>query len=267
MTESQRPEASARSFLDQYGNAAPQEFTAEAGSSGSKKDAAKEEASGIAGQAAGGAQNVVQTAKLEVGNVASEAKSSATDLLRQAKSGLSSQASSQQQRAADGVRTFSSQLHTMADAPEQQGVASALIRQAAERASAAASWIEGKDPATLLGDVRSFARRSPGTFLLLAAGAGLLAGRLVRGLQPEAPARGDTAAVPPEQAQRPTATSAPQRSGEPVHQDSVTAPATYGETIYGEPARPAYSGTEAGGVPLKNLDDPFSDVRASESQP
>ena len=54
---------------------------------------------------------------------------------------------------------------------------------------------------------------------------------------------------------------------ESVYQDRVTAPATYGETIYGEPARPAYSGTEAGGVPLRDLDDPYSEVRGAERQP
>jgi hypothetical protein len=55
---------------------------------------------------------------------------------------------------------------------------------------------------------------------------------------------------------------------EPVYQDRAAAtPVTYGETIYGEPARPSYSGTEAGGVPLKDPDDPFSEVRAAERQP
>jgi uncharacterized protein YjbJ (UPF0337 family) len=150
---------------------------------GSKKEAVKEEASNVAGHAATAAQGVAQTAKEEVANVASEAKSSAKDLLSQAKSGLSSQAGTQQQKAAEGIRTISTQLQTMAEAPEQQGIASDLIRQAAERASSVASWVEGKDPAALLNDVQAFARRKPGTFLLLAAGAGILVGRLGRGLQ------------------------------------------------------------------------------------
>jgi hypothetical protein len=118
-----------------------------------------------------------------VANVAAEAKSSAKDLLLQAKWGLSSQAGTQQQKAAEGIRTISSQLQTMAGAPEKQGIASDLIRQAADRTSSVASWVEGRDPAALLTDVQSFARRKPGTFLLLAAGAGVLVGRLGRGLQ------------------------------------------------------------------------------------
>ncbi|WP_306737279.1 hypothetical protein [Arthrobacter sp. ZGTC412] len=160
----------------------PSSTPASGGGSVSKKGAVKEEASNVAGHAASAAQGVAQTAKKEVANVASEAKSSAKDLLSQAKSGFSSQAGTQQQKAAEGIRTISSQLQTMADAPEQKGIASDLIRQAADRTSSVASWVEGKDPAALLGDVQAFARRKPGTFLLLAAGAGMLAGRLTRGL-------------------------------------------------------------------------------------
>lgn len=268
MTENQWPEASARSHLDQYGNAAPTDPSAEPETYVTQKDAAKEETSQIAGQAAGAAQAVAQTAKHEVGNVASEAKASAKGLLHEAKSGLGNQAGAQQQKAADGIRTISSQLQNMADAPEQKNIASDLIRQAADRTSSVASWVEGKDPRELLEDVQSFARRKPGTFLLLAAGAGILAGRLARGLQP-AP----QPAIPPKPEQPPVAASiaaaptAPPRGEESVYQDQGAAPVTYGETIYGEPARPAYSGTEAGGVPLRDPDDPYSEVRGAERQP
>jgi len=265
MTENQWLEASARSPLDQYGNAAPTDPSAEPETYVTKKDAAKGEASKIAGQAAGAAQNVAQTAKLEAGHVAAEAKSSAKDLLHEAKSGLGSQAGAQQQKAADGIRTISSQLQSMAEAPEQQGFANDLIRQAAQRTSSVASWVENKEPAALLEDLQSFARRKPGTFLLLAAGAGIVVGRLARGLQP-APA--PQAAIPPMPAQAPAAaTTAAPWGGEPVYQNHEAAPATYGETIYGEPARPTYSGTEAGGVPLRDLDDPYSEVRGAERQP
>ena len=102
----------------------------------SRKDAAKEEAADVARTAKGSAQNVAQTAKEEAAHVASEAKYSAQELLHQAKSGLTSQAGTQQQKAAEGMRNISSQLHSMATAPDQQGVASDLVRQAAERTSA-----------------------------------------------------------------------------------------------------------------------------------
>jgi F0F1-type ATP synthase membrane subunit b/b' len=262
MTENQWPADSAGTSLDQYGNAAPADASAEPETYVTTKAAARQEASEVAEQAAGAARSVAQTAKAEAGNVAAEAKSSAQGLLQQAKSGLGSQAGEQQRKAADGIRGISSQLRTMADAPEQQGVASDLVREVAGRASSAASWIEGAEPGTLLVQVQSFARRKPGTFLLLAAGAGILAGRLARSLQ----AGGPDAGGRPTPSQAPArGTTAPPWGAEPVYREQ--APATYGETIYGEPARPSYSGTEAGGVPLKNPDDPYSDVRAAERQP
>jgi hypothetical protein len=156
--------------------------TGDTSGTSSRKDAAKEEAADVARTAAGSAQNVAQTAKEEVANVASEAKHSAQDLMHQARSGLTSQAGTQQQKAAEGIRTISGQLQSMADAPEQQGIASDLIRQAADRTSSMATWLENREPGDLLGEVQRFARNRPGTFLLLAAGAGILAGRLTRGL-------------------------------------------------------------------------------------
>ncbi|MBT2566739.1 hypothetical protein J7I84_09575 [Arthrobacter sp. ISL-85] len=156
-------------------------------SGSSRKDAAKEEAADVARTAAGSAQNVAQTAKEEASNVAHEAKANAQDLLDQAKSGLTSQAGTQQQKAAEGIRNISSQLHSMATAPDQQGMASDLVRQAAERTSSVASWLENREPGDLLNEVQRFARNRPGTFLLLAAGAGVLAGRLTRGLTAGAP--------------------------------------------------------------------------------
>jgi len=188
MTENQWPQTPNPAISDPYGASeigAEDTFTTSGtpdSGANSKKQAAKEEASNVAGQAATAAQGVAQTAKEEAAHVASEAKSSAQDLLSQAKSGLSSQAGTQQQKAAEGIRTISSQLQSMADAPDQQGMASDLIRQAAQRSESVASWLENRQPGDLLGEVQRFARNKPGTFLLLAAGAGVLAGRLTRGL-------------------------------------------------------------------------------------
>ncbi|MFC4396510.1 hypothetical protein [Arthrobacter sedimenti] len=179
---------------------------------GSKKEAAKEEISNVAGHAGAAAQGVAETAKEEAANVAAEVKSNVKDLLSQAKSGLSSQAGTQQQKAAEGIRTISSQLQTMADAPDQQGVASDLIRQAAQRSESVASWIENKEPGDMLVDVQRFARNKPGRFLLLAAGAGLLAGRLTRSLTAGAPEsqNGGRSSRPQPPARAPQAAALPQ---------------------------------------------------------
>lgn len=153
----------------------------------SRKDAVKEEAGDIARTAADSAQSVAQTAKTEAANVVSEAKTNAKDLLQQARSDLTQQAGTQQQKVASGLRSVSDELHAMARASDQPGIASDLVRQAAERSSSAATWLDGRDPGSLLNEVKSFARQRPGTFLLLAAGAGVLAGRLSRSLSAGAP--------------------------------------------------------------------------------
>ncbi|MCB5274963.1 hypothetical protein BJG92_02501 [Arthrobacter sp. SO5] len=150
-------------------------------------DAAKEEAGEVARRAADSAQNVAETAKTEAANVAAEVKTNARDLLHQAKSDLTEQAGTQQQKVAEGLRSISTELRTMASASDQPGVATDLVRQAAERSSAVASWLDDRDPGSLLTEVKSFARQRPGSFLMLAAGAGILAGRLSRSLSAGAP--------------------------------------------------------------------------------
>lgn len=201
-------------------------------SSPSTKEAAKDEAAAVAGHAAGRAKNVAETAQAEAANVAAEAKTNAKDLLYQAKADLTDQAGAQQQKAAKGIRTLSSQLHTMADASEEPGVAADLIRQAAERSQSVASWLENRDPGSLLEEVKSFARQRPGTFLLVAAGAGLLAGRLGRNLQAGAP---DTQQA----ASKPARLSTP--ATPPAHQETVIA-AGSGDRFFDEPALPGTAG-------------------------
>jgi hypothetical protein len=266
MTENQWPQASEPDSTIQYTGAGTP-VTSTAGPD-SKKDVAKDEAANVAGQAAGAAQNVAETAKSEAANVASEVKTNAKDLLQQAKSDLTSQAGTQQQKAAEGIRTISSQLHTMAEAPDQQGVASDLIRQVADRSASVASWLENRDPGSLLDEAKSFARQRPGTFLLLAAGAGVLAGRLGRSLQAGAPATSSTArtALPPQPVQPPIAEGVV-GVGEPFYDETTPGAPVYGGTGYGEPARtgtgPASTQTLPGGtaaeIPLRDVEDPLAE--------
>ncbi|MDK1360043.1 hypothetical protein QNO00_07150 [Arthrobacter sp. zg-Y1219] len=201
-----------------------------------KAGAAKDEASGLAQDAAGSAQHVAETAKSEAADVASEVTANAKDLFNQARSDLTDQAGAQQQKVAEGLRSVAGELQSMADNSDQPGVASDLVRQAAERSSSVAEWLDSRNPGSLVEEVKGFARQRPVAFLALAAGAGFLAGRLNKGLSAGLPAG--------------TATAAPAapRTG------TVTTP----ETIY-PPApteQPTYTGTgtvNAGGA----ANDPF----------
>lgn len=233
-----------------------------------KSDAVKDEAANVAGQASGSAQTVAATAKEEVANVASEVRTSTRDLISQTQSDLASQAGTQQQKAAEGIRKISEELRTMAGAPEEQGVAADIVRQAADRSGAVAAWLEDRDPGSVLDEVKSFARQRPGAFLLLAAGAGMVAGRLGRSLQAGAPTAAPTTgtALPPQPVQLPvTDSSTAYGAGAPVHGESTSAVPGYGETVYGEPARPGFDGPGTDGVPLRDPNDPF--VQGEGRQP
>src|SRR6185436_20391106 len=108
-----------------------------------------------------------------------------------------------QQRVSEGLHSLADELAGMASKSEQDGMATDLARQAADKARQAAGWLADRDPGSLLDEVRSFARKKPGTYLAIALAAGVLAGRLTRGLT--APA-GQTA---PTRAPSSTATTAP----------------------------------------------------------
>ena len=138
MTENQWPQTTPVGSADEYPNTGtlPSGGTAD---SPSTTGTAKDEASAVAGHAAGEVKNVAGTAKAEAANVATEAKTSALGLMQQAKADLTDQAGTQQQKAAEGIRAVSSQLRTMAEASAQPGVATDLVRQAAER-SQSAPW-------------------------------------------------------------------------------------------------------------------------------
>jgi hypothetical protein len=145
-------------------------------------EVAKEQAAEVADTAKQAGAQVADTVREQAGQVTAEARNQAKQLLAQAQSELSEQAAGTQQRVAEGLHALADELSGMARNSEQDGVATDLARQAADRARTAAGWLADRDPGSLLDEVRTFARRKPGTYLALALGAGVLAGRLTRGL-------------------------------------------------------------------------------------
>ncbi|GAA3341090.1 hypothetical protein GCM10017714_23600 [Curtobacterium pusillum] len=150
-----------------------------------KADAAKGAAQDVAGDAKAKASDVAGTAKEQASNVASEATDHAKQLYSQATDTLKEQAADQQQRAAGGLRSIGEQLGRMAENDDEQGVASKVVRDLSGRANSVAGFLENRDPGSLLDEVKSFAAKRPGTFIAIAAGAGILAGRLTKALATE----------------------------------------------------------------------------------
>ncbi|MFP7761173.1 hypothetical protein [Marisediminicola sp. LYQ85] len=160
--------------------------TSDAPTSNGTVDSAKEQAANVGGSAADAAGRVAGVAKDEASNVAREAKSQISNLVGEAQSQLRDQAGTQQTRVASGLRSIGDELTGMADSSEQSGVATEVVRQVASRADGVATWLDDRDPGSLLDEVTSFARRRPGTFIAIAAVAGILAGRLTRSLKADA---------------------------------------------------------------------------------
>lgn len=181
-------------FPGSYGTTGPTTGTASGGSTSGAQEKAQEKAQQVAGTAADEGKHVAATARDEAQNVAAEAKTQARNLMSEATTQLDEQSRTQKDRLAGTVRTFGDDLEQMAG--DQSGLASDVARQVAERARSLSSQLEGREPRELLDEVRDFARRRPGTFLLGALAAGVVAGRLTRAAQAAQSDNGSQAATP-----------------------------------------------------------------------
>jgi hypothetical protein len=165
--------------------------TTSAASTGTREQA-KEGAQHVAQEAAESGRRVAETAKGEAARTAEAAKATAADTAQEAKvqlqslvsqtmSEFSEQAGTQQQRLASGLTALSGELESMARSSTEQGIATDVVRRAADYARRSGEWLEYRSPSDVLDDVKAYARRHPGAFLAIAAGLGVLTGRLARG--------------------------------------------------------------------------------------
>lgn len=165
-------------------------------------DSAKHEAVELKDTAVEQAKDVAATVKDEATAVLGEAKSQAKDLYQQTQHELKEQATTQQRRLAAGLKSASSELDSMSTASVNPGVATDIVRQLSGRLSGAATWLGDRDPDAVLTEVKRYARRKPGTFIIASAILGVVVGRLTRALaanasdaHEEARARADAAPV------------------------------------------------------------------------
>jgi hypothetical protein len=155
------------------------------GSPSSTKDVAAEEAKNVGQTAAQAGSQVASTAADQAKGVAQETQRQAKDLLDQGRTQLKEQAISQQQKAAQGLSSLAQEIRGLADGSSSgaPGPARDLLQQASGIVESFADRLQNREPAELLDEVRNFARRRPGLFLLGAAAAGVLAGRLTSGMK------------------------------------------------------------------------------------
>lgn len=149
-------------------------------------EVAKNEAAEVKSTAVDAGQQVAGVAKDEAKNVVGETQQQAKDLVRQALGEASTQVSGQQQKAASLLQSYADELGSMASASSESGPVTDLAHQASRKVGEIGHWLEDREPGQVLDELRSFARRRPVAFLVGAALAGVVAGRLTRGLAAEA---------------------------------------------------------------------------------
>jgi ElaB/YqjD/DUF883 family membrane-anchored ribosome-binding protein len=224
---------------------------------------AKDEAGQVGGTAAEAGRQVTDTTKQQAGQVAEQARREARDLLHEARDQVNEQAKGGQQKATESLRALADELHEMAGG-ERQGPASDLAAQAADRLGGVAEWLDRREPGDLIGEVRGLARRRPGAFLLGAAVAGIVAGRLTRGVVDASRdtsggssggtgtgtgySPGRAAAYPPPDllsSGQPAPTTAPRPYAQPA--TPAAAPYPYDDASATVPGDPAYAQPPVGG--------------------
>ncbi len=146
-------------------------------------DVVKSQATDLSHSSIQTGKHVADVAREQASGVAVEAGRQGRDLLHQAQGELEKQAAQGQQRLANELLSLSDELRSMSDASGQGGMAASLASQAASRVRTAGQWLDDRKPGQVADEMQSFARRRPAAFLALAVGAGLVAGRLTRGLK------------------------------------------------------------------------------------
>jgi hypothetical protein len=149
------------------------------------KGVAVDEAKNVGQTAAQAGSQVASTAADQAKQVVGETQRQAKDLLDQGRTQVKSQVVSQQQKAGQSLSSLAQELRALADGSSEgaPGPARDLLQQASSSVESFASMLQNREPAELLDEVRRFARRKPGLFLLGAATAGVLAGRLTSGVK------------------------------------------------------------------------------------
>jgi hypothetical protein len=144
---------------------------------------ARERGAEVGDHAKSAAADVKDTAAERARDVAGEARAQARDLVGHTRETLVSHADEQTNRLSETLDQLADDLRKMAGSTEQDGLAGRVVGELAQRTDALAQRMRGRSSADLLDDIRDFGRRRPGAFLTAAAGLGLLAGRLGRGLK------------------------------------------------------------------------------------
>lgn len=144
-------------------------------------EVAEDEAAEVGRTAEHAGEHVAHRVGEQAREIKAEAERQVQGLLDQGLEQIRGQARDGQRKAATGLHTVADQLAEMSRSSRRDAVTGDIAQELSQRAHLVARWLEQREPVDLVEEVRGFARRRPGAFLLGAAVAGVLAGRLTRG--------------------------------------------------------------------------------------
>lgn len=128
------------------------------------------------------ASEVGQTAKEHTRQLGDEVARQARDVTGQVRERLTGEAQSQNERLAMTLRHLSGELEMMHKNAPGDSMAAAMVQRLSEGSRQAADYLREHGPEGVLNEVKEYARRKPGTFLLTSAVAGFVVGRIGKGL-------------------------------------------------------------------------------------
>jgi hypothetical protein len=141
--------------------------------------AARESATHVKDEVAHEGAQVKDSVTQHAGQVAEQVQQQARTVLDEARSGLEQEVDSQGRRIGEVLQQTSEQLRSMAGAAEP-GFLTDVTRQLADAAQRTGGRMQEGGLQTAAEDLRRFARRQPGVFLLGAGVAGFVVARLIR---------------------------------------------------------------------------------------
>lgn len=185
------------------------------------RDSVAEQAGRVGDVAVQRAGDVAGVARDEIARLAGDTRGELQSLWDQAATRLREQAGAGQRQLAEMVHALAGELGELASKAESDGPVTALIRQAAYRGGQFSHWLSEAETGDVLTEVRRFARRRPVVFLAGATLAGIVVGRLGRGLMAAAKTEQDGASGSGSDVRDRAVTDGGGRVGEPGDEASV----------------------------------------------
>jgi hypothetical protein len=147
---------------------------------GGVRTAARDEGSEVAQHAREAAGQVGGTVADQAAHVTRETADQARHVVHNVRERVAAEAEEQAVRVSKQLGRIADELGEMAGAAPSSSMTAGAIRSAADTSRQAARFLDERGAQGLLDSARDYARRKPGTFLLGAAVAGFLVGRVAK---------------------------------------------------------------------------------------